>query len=96
MRANDSFQKFVQAFNQPLQEILGSIRYLLHVPRSDLGKNDQAQGHDPAHHHGVGDGETEGAGDLVRLWREDVFLLLGGCRRCTLLFGIGLTGHSAG
>ena len=43
MRANDSFQKTVETLNQPFQEILRSSGNMLHVPRSDLGKNDQAQ-----------------------------------------------------
>ena len=42
-RADDSFQKIVQALDQPFQEILRPVGNQLHVACRDPGKNDQAQ-----------------------------------------------------
>src|SRR3954453_3405508 len=40
LRAEDSFEKAVEALNQPLQKILCPRRHLLHFARGELSKND--------------------------------------------------------
>src|SRR5205823_12468565 len=63
MAANDSLQKSVQALNQPFPEILCPFWHWLHVPSSELGKNDQAQRSNPSNDHGVCDRQLEKVGD---------------------------------
>src|SRR5258708_39110592 len=63
MPANDSLQKSVQSLNKPFPEILCPFRHWLHVPRSDLGKHDQAQRSNQGNDHGVGDRQPEEAGE---------------------------------
>ena len=88
MPANDSFQKGVQALNQPFPEILCPFRHWLHVARCDLSKNDQAERSNPGDDHGVGDRQAEDAGDLDSLLREAVFLRLRVDCRTSPVFGM--------
>ncbi len=62
--ANDAFKEIAKAFDHELPEVLSAIGDILHVAGGDLGKNDQAQGDDPAHDHGVGNGKARDVGDL--------------------------------
>src|SRR5262245_28666469 len=64
VRANDSFQKTVEALNEPFKKVLCSFGNFLHLPRSHLSKNDESQRHNPSDDHGIRDRETEGAGEL--------------------------------
>ena len=81
MRADDAFQKPVEAFDQPLQEILRSLRHLLHAPGRELRKDDEAHGDDPGDEHGVGDGKAERTRDLDGLLRQAMFLARRGRHR---------------
>ena len=77
MPAHDAFEKAVEPRDEPLQEVLCPPGNLLHVPRRELGEDDEAQGDHPADDHGVGDRKAEGTGDLDGVSREAVFLRLG-------------------
>ena len=41
--AHDAFEKAVEALDEPLQEVLRAVRDLLHVPRRELGEDDEAE-----------------------------------------------------
>ena len=42
MRTDDAFEKAVEAFDEPLQEVLRPVRHLLHAPRRELREDDEA------------------------------------------------------
>ena len=92
-RADDAFQKTVQALDEPFQQILRSAGNTFHVPCCEPSKNDQPHRHDPAHDHRIGDRKAEGAGDLNCLLRQAVFLRFSARRRQTALLGIFMAGH---
>jgi hypothetical protein len=73
--ANDAFQKSIETLNEPFEKILCSSRNLLHLPRSKLGKDDQAQRNHPTDDHGIGDREAKQMPDLDSFLRQAVFLL---------------------
>src|SRR5215510_1886273 len=95
MRCNDSFKKTVETLDEPLQEILCSLRNSLHVAGSKLSKNDEPQRNNPADHHGIGNRKAEEVADLDSHLRQAV-LLLRNHRTKVLVFGIALAGHTAG
>src|SRR5262249_17371021 len=76
MGTNDSLQKIVETLDEPLQEILCSLRNSLHVAGSKLSKNDEPQRNNPAHHHGIGEREAKEIPDLDRFLRKAMLLLL--------------------
>jgi hypothetical protein len=55
VRANDGFQKAVQALHEPFQQILRPAGHAFHIPRRAPGEDDQADGHDPTDDHRIGD-----------------------------------------
>src|SRR6266480_5975341 len=54
---NDPIQKIVKALNHPLPEVLRPAGDFFHVLHRYPGKDNQAQGDNPAYDHRVGDGE---------------------------------------
>src|SRR5947208_15491712 len=59
MMADNAFEEIMQAFHHPLPKILCSFGDRLHVPRCNLGKDDQTQCYNPGNHDGVRDWESE-------------------------------------
>ena len=81
MRTDDAFEEAVEAFDEPLQEVLRAIRHLLHAPGRELREDDEAHGDDPGDEHGVGDREAERTRDLHGLLRQAMFLACRGRHR---------------
>ena len=73
MRADDAFEKAVEALDQPLEKVLCAAGNLLHPARRDLGKDNEAEGDDPRDHHRIRDRKAKWPGDFDRLLRETVF-----------------------
>ena len=48
MGSDDAFQKTVETFDEPLQEVLRAVGHLLHAPRGDLREDDEDQRDEPA------------------------------------------------
>src|SRR6516164_1740588 len=95
MRTNDSLDELVKAPNDPFQEILRPFGYLLHISRNGLSENDQAQGHDPANDHGIGDWKPKKAGDLVSFLRKAVLPFFRNRRKWVYLLEVPGSGFSA-
>src|ERR1043165_553645 len=73
--ADNPLQEVVQAFDHPLPEILRPARNLFGVPHGYAGKDNEAEGHDPAYQHRVGDRKTKRPGNLRRLLWHPMFFL---------------------
>ena len=52
--SDDRAEEIVQAFNQPLPEILRPVRNVLHGPNAQTNSQDQQQRHNPSQNHGIG------------------------------------------
>ena len=57
VRPDDAFQKIIKSLDQPLPKILRSFGNRLHVARRHLRKDNDREGDDPGHEHGIGDGK---------------------------------------
>src|SRR6266436_2470040 len=57
MMPDNSFQKIIQTLHHPFPEVLRSVGNVFHVARGKLRKNNEANGDDPRHHHGIGNQE---------------------------------------
>src|SRR5262249_35831359 len=54
-----------------------------------LSEDNESEGNDPTHNHGVGKWEAKGPGDLYRLLRRTLFVLSGGEDRDRSRCGVG-------
>ena len=93
LRADEAFEKAVQALDQPFQKILRAVGDLLHVPGRHLCEEDEGERHQPSHDHRVGDRKTPRPGDLHGLLRQPV--LLAGDDRRTGVHGRDRQGHES-
>lgn len=70
MRTKNAFEEVVEAFGEPLGEVLEAAGDELEVAGGELSDDDEEDGDDPDHDHRVGDDEgTEFENGLCRGWQ---------------------------